>query len=266
MKARNFRYIRPTSIDDAYRILAENEGEAVPLAGGQSLLATLNLRLSSPKILVDLSGSEGADRSNLSRMASCASARSRCIASYLSRNWSRSTFRYSRALQPISGTSQSAIAGRWAAASPMLIQQQSCRPAPWCWARRSKSAVLRASASCKAEEFLQGFVRNRSAPKRADPRGAVSRSSKRTPRSGLPSWRAGTATSHSSASPSWPPCSATASVNARLAYFGPVDRARLAHSVSSAVEGLALPLRDSAPFEAAILEGSRARGHARTPR
>src|SRR4051795_3777908 len=55
MKARNFRYIRPTSISDAYRILGESDGDAVPLAGGQSLLATLNLRLSSPKILVDLS-------------------------------------------------------------------------------------------------------------------------------------------------------------------------------------------------------------------
>src|SRR5438132_772665 len=54
MKARNFRYIRPASLDHAYRILAENDGEAVPLAGGQSLLATLNMRLSAPKLLVDI--------------------------------------------------------------------------------------------------------------------------------------------------------------------------------------------------------------------
>jgi carbon-monoxide dehydrogenase medium subunit len=54
MKARNFRYVRPTCISDAYRILAENAGEALPLAGGQSLLATLNLRLSAPELLVDI--------------------------------------------------------------------------------------------------------------------------------------------------------------------------------------------------------------------
>jgi carbon-monoxide dehydrogenase medium subunit len=54
MKARNFRYIRPTSVDQAYRILVEDDGDAVPLAGGQSLLATLNMRLSAPKLLVDI--------------------------------------------------------------------------------------------------------------------------------------------------------------------------------------------------------------------
>ena len=46
MKARNFRYIRPESVDQAYRILAEHDGDAVSLAGGPSLLATLNMRLS----------------------------------------------------------------------------------------------------------------------------------------------------------------------------------------------------------------------------
>ena len=54
MKARNFRYIRPMSLDQAYRILAEGGGDAVPVAGGQSLLAGLNMRLSSPKLLVDI--------------------------------------------------------------------------------------------------------------------------------------------------------------------------------------------------------------------
>jgi carbon-monoxide dehydrogenase medium subunit len=55
MKARNFRYIRPVSLDHAYRILAEAGDEAVPVAGGQSLLATLNMRLSAPELLVDIS-------------------------------------------------------------------------------------------------------------------------------------------------------------------------------------------------------------------
>jgi aerobic carbon-monoxide dehydrogenase medium subunit len=54
MKARDFRYIRPTSLADACRILAEADGEAVAIAGGQSLLAGLNMRLSAPKLLVDI--------------------------------------------------------------------------------------------------------------------------------------------------------------------------------------------------------------------
>jgi carbon-monoxide dehydrogenase medium subunit len=55
MKARSFRYIKPRSLEHAYRVLEEGGGEAVPLAGGQSLLATLNMRLSAPKLLVDIS-------------------------------------------------------------------------------------------------------------------------------------------------------------------------------------------------------------------
>jgi aerobic carbon-monoxide dehydrogenase medium subunit len=54
MKARNFRYVRPATLNDACRILADADGEAVPIAGGQSLLAGLNMRLSAPKLLVDI--------------------------------------------------------------------------------------------------------------------------------------------------------------------------------------------------------------------
>jgi aerobic carbon-monoxide dehydrogenase medium subunit len=52
MKARNFRYIKPQSLNDAYRVLAD--ADAVPIAGGQSLLAGLNMRLSTPHLLVDI--------------------------------------------------------------------------------------------------------------------------------------------------------------------------------------------------------------------
>jgi carbon-monoxide dehydrogenase medium subunit len=54
MKARDFRYIRPATLKEACRILADAGGEAVPVAGGQSLLAGLNMRLSAPKLLVDI--------------------------------------------------------------------------------------------------------------------------------------------------------------------------------------------------------------------
>ncbi len=66
MKARNFRYIRPRSLAHAYRILAEGGDEAIPVAGGQSLLASLNMRLSAPKLLVDIS--DLAELSGVSRV------------------------------------------------------------------------------------------------------------------------------------------------------------------------------------------------------
>ena len=55
MKAPNFAYVKASTLDDALDLLAEHSG-AVPLAGGQSLMATLNLRLSSPDLLVDIGG------------------------------------------------------------------------------------------------------------------------------------------------------------------------------------------------------------------
>jgi carbon-monoxide dehydrogenase medium subunit len=56
MKARGFRYVKPDTLKNALRILHDEGTGAVPLAGGQSLLAGLNLRLSAPSLLVDISG------------------------------------------------------------------------------------------------------------------------------------------------------------------------------------------------------------------
>src|SRR5262245_52938085 len=53
MKARAFLYRRPGSVDEALDLLADNDGAQV-LAGGQSLMPTLNMRLSSPEMLVDI--------------------------------------------------------------------------------------------------------------------------------------------------------------------------------------------------------------------
>ncbi|AMN40668.1 FAD binding domain-containing protein [Rhodoplanes sp. Z2-YC6860] len=53
MKARAFLYRRPDSIDEALALLADTDGAQV-LAGGQSLMPTLNMRLSSPEMLVDI--------------------------------------------------------------------------------------------------------------------------------------------------------------------------------------------------------------------
>jgi 2-furoyl-CoA dehydrogenase FAD binding subunit len=54
MKPRPFDYTRPDSVEEAVAILAEHGDEARVLAGGQTLLAMLNLRVVEPAILVDI--------------------------------------------------------------------------------------------------------------------------------------------------------------------------------------------------------------------
>jgi carbon-monoxide dehydrogenase medium subunit len=50
-----FEYVRPQSVDEAVAVLGERADDAKVLAGGQSLVALMNLRLSSPGTLVDIS-------------------------------------------------------------------------------------------------------------------------------------------------------------------------------------------------------------------
>lgn len=54
MKAPSFDYRRPGSIDEAMALLADHAGAAQILAGGQSLMPALNMRLSAPALLVDI--------------------------------------------------------------------------------------------------------------------------------------------------------------------------------------------------------------------
>jgi carbon-monoxide dehydrogenase medium subunit len=54
MKAAAFLYRRPTDIDEVLSLLAETKGRAQVLAGGQSLMPALNMRLASPEMLVDI--------------------------------------------------------------------------------------------------------------------------------------------------------------------------------------------------------------------
>jgi carbon-monoxide dehydrogenase medium subunit len=51
-----FDYVRPGSLDEAVRALAEGGDDAKIIAGGQSLLPLLRLRLAYPELLIDLAG------------------------------------------------------------------------------------------------------------------------------------------------------------------------------------------------------------------
>jgi 2-furoyl-CoA dehydrogenase FAD binding subunit len=54
MKPRPFDYARPDTIDETVALLAEHGDEARILAGGQSLMAMMNLRLADPAMLIDI--------------------------------------------------------------------------------------------------------------------------------------------------------------------------------------------------------------------
>ncbi len=54
MKAPEFDYACPKTLREALLLLDESGRDAVPLAGGQSLMPVLNFRLAAPDLLVDL--------------------------------------------------------------------------------------------------------------------------------------------------------------------------------------------------------------------
>jgi carbon-monoxide dehydrogenase medium subunit len=56
VKPAPFDYAKPGSLAEAVRLLARHGEQARVLAGGQSLIATLNMRLSQPGLLVDING------------------------------------------------------------------------------------------------------------------------------------------------------------------------------------------------------------------
>jgi carbon-monoxide dehydrogenase medium subunit len=56
VKAPNFNYVRATSLAQVLQLLARYGDDAQILAGGQSLMPALNMRLSQPKLLIDING------------------------------------------------------------------------------------------------------------------------------------------------------------------------------------------------------------------
>ena len=61
MKPPPFELLRPESLEEALAALAEHGDDAKPLAGGQSLIPVLNMRLLRPSVLVDLNRIAGLD-------------------------------------------------------------------------------------------------------------------------------------------------------------------------------------------------------------
>jgi len=51
-----FDYVKPSSVADAITALRDGGDDAKILAGGQSLIPVLRLRLATPSVLIDLGG------------------------------------------------------------------------------------------------------------------------------------------------------------------------------------------------------------------
>lgn len=58
MKAAAFDYVKPRALDEVIALLQEHGDDARLLAGGQTLMATLNMRLSEPRLVIDITGIE----------------------------------------------------------------------------------------------------------------------------------------------------------------------------------------------------------------
>ncbi|MDG2113774.1 MAG: FAD binding domain-containing protein, partial [Actinomycetota bacterium] len=65
MKSPPFEYRRPASVDEAVGLLAEFGDAAKVLAGGQSLLPIMALRLGRPEYVLDIGRVEGLDAISL---------------------------------------------------------------------------------------------------------------------------------------------------------------------------------------------------------
>ncbi len=67
VKPAPFAYVRAQTLDQVFDLLEQHGDDARILAGGQSLMATLNMRLSAPDVLIDINhidGLSGIEESN----------------------------------------------------------------------------------------------------------------------------------------------------------------------------------------------------------
>lgn len=62
MKPPKFEYESPRTVDEALDVLASRQDGAAVLAGGQSLVPLLNMRLARPDVVVDVNGVKALDR------------------------------------------------------------------------------------------------------------------------------------------------------------------------------------------------------------
>jgi carbon-monoxide dehydrogenase medium subunit len=250
MKARNFRYIRPASLTHAYQILAD--GEAVPVAGGQSLLAGLNMRLSAPKLLVDIGDIKeltGQSQAGGVIRLGALTRHGELLRSDLVRKHLPLLTQAAPHIGHVAIRNRGTLGGSLAYADPAA-------ELPACAVALGATLVLGSLAGereVKAEEFFKGLFDTDLRPGEL----VVAVKFPATP-AGASVGFAELSRRHGDFALVGLAAVVTMQRNridtARLVYFGCVDRARVARSVSAALVGLATPLQDTSSFEDAILQ------------
>jgi carbon-monoxide dehydrogenase medium subunit len=250
MKARNFRYVRPSSLKDAYSILANADGDAVPLAGGQSLMAGLNMRLSSPKVLVDIADlKELTSQSYTEGVVRLGALTRHCelLSSDIVRKHLPLLTQAAPHIGHVAIRNRGTIGGSLAYADPAA-------ELPACAVALGATLVLGSldgEREVKAEEFFKGLFETDLRP------GELIVAVK------FPATPADTSIGFAELSRrhgDFALVGIAAIVTlqrdriekARLVYFGCVDRAKIATSVSAALTGVSAPLKDSSTYDKAI--------------
>jgi carbon-monoxide dehydrogenase medium subunit len=250
MKARDFRYIRPKSLADACRILAEADGEAVAIAGGQSLLAGLNMRLSAPKLLVDiadLSELRGERHAGGTVRLGALTRHAELLSSALVRQHLPLLTAAAPHIGHVAIRNRGTLGGSLAYADPAA-------ELPACAVALGATLVVLGGSGerkIKAEDFFKGLFET------------DLRLGELIVAVEFPATPAGTVTGFAELSRrhgdfALAGLAATASLQggrigeARLVYIGCADRAKVATTVSKTVGGLRLPLADSTAFAQAI--------------
>jgi aerobic carbon-monoxide dehydrogenase medium subunit len=249
MKARNFRYIKPLSLAQAYRCLEAHE-DAMPVAGGQSLLAGLNMRLSAPKLLVDISDlKELSISSHNEREIRLGALTRHCelLRSELIRRRLPLLSRAASHIGHVAIRNRGTLAGSLAYADPAA-------ELPACSVVLGATLVLGSLAGereVRAEEFFTGLFET--GLRKGELIVAV-----KFPVPAVGSAVAFAELARRRGDFALVGLAAVATLEhgrigtARLVYLGCVDRAKLATSVASAVAGLRLPISKTVVLEEAI--------------
>ena len=250
MKARNFRYIRPASLTHAYRILADAGGDAVPVAGGQSLLAGLNMRLSAPKLLVDIGNLKelsGQSQSNGVVRLGALTRHSDLLRSDLVGKHLPLLIQAAPHIGHVAIRNRGTLGGSLAYADPAA-------ELPACTVAMEATLILGSIAGereVKAEDFFKGLFETDLRPGElivavkvpATPSGisvGFAELSRRHGDFALVGLAAVVAMQRDRID------------KARLVYFGCADRAKVAKTISATIAGLAVPLPDTSSFQAVI--------------
>ena len=165
MKPAVFDYHAPRTVDEALGLLAQYGGDAKPLAGGQSLVPTMNFRLAQPAALIDLNGID--DLFYLHE----GEGGLRCGAMTRQRTVEHSSL--AQRLSPLLHEAMPHIAHTQirnpapsAAASPTPTRPQSCPPWLWRSTRASQCAALQKHVGSTLATSTSGYSRPRCSRRR----------------------------------------------------------------------------------------------------